>query len=52
MIRRLRAVGGDVFAGVLPELVAGAYTVWDPDGAELARVEVEGGRVVEVHAEG
>jgi hypothetical protein len=51
MIRRLRSVGGDVFAGVLPELTAGSYTVWGVDGNELASVCVEGGRVTELHAE-
>jgi hypothetical protein len=50
MIRRLRAVGGDVIAGVLPQLDAGSYTVWDPQGAALAEVTVKGGRVIEVHA--
>ena len=50
MIRRLRAVGGDVFAGVLPSLEAGSYTVWDPAGRQLAAVTVHGGQVCEVRA--
>lgn len=52
MIRRLRVAGRDVFAGVLPSLDAGAYTVWGPDGGELAAVTVEGGRIHEVVAAG
>ena len=52
MIRRLRVAGRDVFAGVLPSLDTGAYTVWDPGGAELAAVRVEGGRIGEVAAAG
>jgi hypothetical protein len=52
MIRRLRVAGRDVFAGVLPSIDAGTYTVWDPDGAELAAVTVEGGRVHELAAAG
>jgi hypothetical protein len=52
MIRRLRLAGRDVFAGVLPSIDAGSYTVWDPDGAELAAVIVEGGRIHEVAAAG
>jgi hypothetical protein len=51
MIRRLRAVGGDVVAGVLPQLAGGSYTVWGPDGASLAVVSVEGGRVAELRAD-
>jgi hypothetical protein len=52
MIRRLRVAGRDVFAGVLPSIDAGRYTVWDPAGGELAVVTVEGGRVREVAAAG
>ena len=52
MIRRLRVAGRDVFAGVLPSLDAGAYTVWDPDGGELAGVTVEGGRIREIATAG
>ena len=52
MIRRLRVAGHDVFAGVLPSLDTGAYTMWDPDGSELAAVRVEGGRIHEVAAAG
>lgn len=48
MIRRLRTGHGDVIAGVLPSLDAGDYTVWDPDGAALADVVVESGRITEV----
>lgn len=51
LIRRLRTAGAYVFAGVLPSLQAGSYTVWDPDGRELAAVVVAGGRVTEVHAD-
>jgi len=51
MIRRLRAAGGDVIAGVLPQLTEGSYTVWGPDGAALAAVTIEGGRVTEVRAD-
>ena len=49
LIRRLRAVGGDVVAGLLPDLTAGAYTLWGPAGEPLASVTVEGGQVTEVH---
>jgi hypothetical protein len=52
LIRRLRAVGGDVVAGVLPELTAGAYTLWGPDGDALMLLTVEGGQVTEIHAGG
>ncbi len=48
LIRRLRAGVGDVVAGVLPSLPAGAYTVWSPSGAVVGRVEVSAGHVAEV----
>jgi hypothetical protein len=50
MIRRRRATDREVIAGVYPELPAGAYTLWHPDGGELAKVTIEGGRVAEVDA--
>jgi hypothetical protein len=50
LVRRLRAGVGDVVAGVLPSLPAGAYTVWGPSGAVVARVEVSAGHVAEVVA--
>ena len=50
MIRRRRAPDREIIAGVYPELQAGAYTLWHPDGSELARVTIEGGRVAEVDA--
>jgi len=50
MIRRLRAGGSDVIAGVLPSIDAGSYTLWGPDGAPLADVLVESGRITEFTA--
>jgi hypothetical protein len=50
MIRRRRAVGRDFVAGVYPELPAGTYTLWRPDGGALAEVVIAGGRVTELDA--
>lgn len=48
MIRRRRASGSDVVAGVFPQLLAGRYTLWGLDGVVMAPVVIEGGRVSEV----
>jgi hypothetical protein len=48
LVRRLRAGGGDVVAGVLPSLPAGTYTVWGPTGAVAGTAEVGAGSVAEV----
>lgn len=50
MIRRRRAEGCDVFAGVYPSLVAGDYVIWGPDDIPIGGVRVEGGRVAAFHA--
>lgn len=50
MIRRRRTAQREVIAGVYPELVAGTYTLWHPDGNQLARVEIRGGTVAEIDA--
>ena len=47
MIRRRRAVDREFIAGVYPELVEGAYTVWGLDGHPLGEVTVHGGHVSE-----
>jgi hypothetical protein len=47
MIRRRRAVDREFIAGVYPELVEGAYTVWGLDGHPLGEVTVHGGQVSE-----
>jgi hypothetical protein len=50
MIRRRRAEGRDVFAGVYPSLVAGDYVIWGRDDLPIGSVRIEGGRVAEFHA--
>jgi hypothetical protein len=45
LVRRLRAQGRDVIAGVLPSLPAGRYTVWGPSGSAVGSVEVDAGAV-------
>jgi hypothetical protein len=48
MIRRRRVADREVIAGVYPEVVAGVYTLWRPEGDPLATITVEGGAVTEV----
>jgi hypothetical protein len=50
MVRRRRATGRDVIAGLYPHVPAGSYNVWGlgPSGA-LGQVEVVGGHVSEFH---
>jgi hypothetical protein len=48
LVRRLRAPGGEVVAGVLPSLPAGLYTVWEPSGSVAGTAVVEGGRVTSI----
>jgi hypothetical protein len=51
MVRRRRATGRDVVAGLYPEVRQGRYTVWGINGTgPLGEVEVTGGRVGEFHA--
>jgi hypothetical protein len=50
LVRRLRAGGADVIAGVLPSLPAGEYTVWGPSGSSVASVSITGGSVATVFA--
>ncbi len=45
LIRRMRAVGRDITAGVLPSLEEGRYTVWGPSGEPVGTVEVTSGQV-------
>jgi hypothetical protein len=47
MIRRRRAVDREFIAGVYPELVEGAYTVWGIDDQPLGEVHIVGGQVSE-----
>jgi hypothetical protein len=51
MIRRRRATGRDVVAGVYPELAAGPYTVWGFGGTgPIGQVTIVGAQVSEFHA--
>jgi hypothetical protein len=51
MIRRRRATGRDVVAGVYPELAAGTYTVWGLGSTgPIGRVTIVGAQVTEFHA--
>jgi hypothetical protein len=50
MIRRRRAVDREFIAGVYPELLEGAYTVWGIDGHPLGEVTIRGGHVSEFHS--
>jgi hypothetical protein len=52
MIRRRRAVDREFIAGVYPELLEGAYTVWGIDGHPLGEVTIRGGHVGEFHSGG
>jgi hypothetical protein len=49
MVRRRRATGKDVVAGLYPELAEGIYTVWGTDdgGGPIGEVTVVGGQVSE-----
>ena len=48
MVRRRRATGRDVIAGLYPHVPAGSYIVWGQGSSgPLGRVEVVGGRVSE-----
>jgi hypothetical protein len=47
MVRRRRAVGRDVVAGVFGEVRAGDYTLWALDGDMLGHVRIKGGEVTE-----
>jgi hypothetical protein len=47
LIRRRRAAGADVCAGVYPSLVAGEYVIWGLDGTPVATVHIVGGQVTE-----
>jgi hypothetical protein len=50
MIRRRRATGRDVVAGLYPELAAGTYTVWGLGGTgPIGRVTIVGAQVAEFH---
>jgi hypothetical protein len=50
MIRRRRATGKDVIAGLYPELQEGNYTVWGlGHGERLGEVTIVGGQVSEFH---
>jgi hypothetical protein len=50
MIRRRRATGKDVIAGLYPELQEGAYTVWGlGHGEQIGEVTIVGGEVSEFH---
>jgi hypothetical protein len=50
MIRRRRAIDREFIAGVYPELMEGAYTVWGIDGDPLGEVTIRGGEVSEFHS--
>jgi hypothetical protein len=51
MIRRRRATGRDVVAGLYPELAAGTYTVWGLGADDpIGRVTIVGAQVAEFHA--
>ena len=52
MVRRRRAVGREIIAGVYPEVRAGDYIVWGTDGTQLGSVTIHGGRVTEFDAGG
>jgi hypothetical protein len=49
MIRRRRAVGREIIAGVYAQVHAGSYTVWGLDGHALGIVTITGGQVAEFH---
>jgi hypothetical protein len=50
MIRRRRATGRDVIAGLFPELREGMYTVWGlSDKGPIGEVTIVGGRISEFH---
>ena len=50
MVRRRRATGRDVIAGLYPELREGNYTVWGlGHGGPIGEVTVVGGQVSEFH---
>jgi hypothetical protein len=50
MIRRRRATGKDVIAGLYPELQEGTYTVWGlGHGERIGEVTIVGGQVSEFH---
>jgi hypothetical protein len=50
MVRRRRATGRDIIAGLYPELREGTYTVWGVgDSGPIGQVSVVGARVAEFH---
>ena len=50
MIRRRRATGKDVIAGLFPELREGMYTVWGlSDNGPIGEVTIVGGQISEFH---
>jgi len=51
MVRRRRATGKDVIAGLYPELAEGTYTLWGLQGTgPIGEVTILGGQVSEFHA--
>ena len=51
MVRRRRATGRDVIAGLYPEVLEGTYVVWGlEDSGPLGEVTVTGGQVSEFRA--
>jgi hypothetical protein len=51
MVRRRRATGKDVIAGLYPELLEGTYTIWGLDeSGPIGEVNILGAQVTEFHA--
>jgi hypothetical protein len=47
VVHQMRLADGEVFAGVMPSLQAGVYTVWGLDDQPVGEVRITGGSVTE-----
>lgn len=47
VVHQLRSADGEVFAGVMPSLQAGTYTVWGLDDRPVGEVRIIGGSVTQ-----